>query len=118
MDKEDAGRKAGEIARTRFLQVLEKKGSLEKAALRIHQGLNAKLVKVFNDKEAGIVYSKPLVNHQTRLRAADLVTKAMDVLPDERIKMDVGGDLVDALKELNERHRQRTGDDGASGEQE
>ncbi len=116
MDKEDAGRKAGEIARTRFLQVLEKKGSLEKAALRLHQGLNAKLVRVFNDKEAGIVYSKPLVDHQTRLRAADLVTKAMDVMPSEKLDLNIHGDLVDALRQLNERHRQRTGDDGASGE--
>lgn len=125
MDKEEAGQRAGEIARARFLQVLEEKRSLEKAALRLHQGLNAKVVKpkwvsIAADDEGNVlsggwVYSKPLVDHTTRLRAADLVIKAMDVMPDERLRLSADGDLIDAIRELNERHRQRTGDDGPSG---
>jgi len=93
MDKEDAGQKAGEIARSRFLMVLERKRSLETAALRLHQALNAKVVRPFNGGPLGIVYSKPLVDHGTRLKAAHLVAQVADIMPAERHEVDNTGEI-------------------------
>jgi len=64
-DKEKAGREAGQIARARFIEALERRNSLDRAVLRLHQGLSAKVVKAkwspYCGERGGWTYSKPML---------------------------------------------------------
>lgn len=54
--------------------------SLDKSAQVIAAAHKATTVKVFNDPENGITYATPLVDHNTRMKAAELNLKARGVL--------------------------------------
>lgn len=77
--------------------------TMDKSAVVISKAHEAKIVKVFND--AGrIKYSKPLVDHSTRLKAAELNLKARGLLHHSE---DTKGELVGfgflLLKNLRDR---------------
>ena len=54
--------------------------SLDKTARVIAEAHRANTVKVFNDPENGITYSDPLIDHNTRMKAAELNLKARGLL--------------------------------------
>lgn len=56
---------------------LDEAGATVKASAQvIAAGHKASTVKVFNDKHDGIVYAMPLVDHPTRMKAAELNLRA------------------------------------------
>jgi hypothetical protein len=56
---------------------LDEAGATVKASAQvIAAGHKASTVKVFNDKKKGLVYATPLVDHPTRMKAAELSLRA------------------------------------------
>lgn len=70
-------------------------------AKRLYQALNAKETKCkFDGGQFGInewVYSKPLVAHDIRLKAAQLAAKLLQMEPPERKEILLNEDTLDAI---------------------
>lgn len=64
--------------------------TVEKLAKRVKQGMNAKETKAFIHQKTGdIVYSKPLVAHDVRLRAVRLAHELRGDFAPRRVELDV-----------------------------
>jgi hypothetical protein len=64
--------------------------TVEKLAKRVKQGMNAKETKAFIHQKTGdIVYSKPLVAHDVRLRAVRLAHELRGDFAAKRVELDV-----------------------------
>lgn len=82
--------KSLEIARAETLKHCKAvKLTPRKALKRIAEGLDAHETKTFLDKRTGeVVYSKPLIAHGTRLKAAEMTMSLFDMMPAERKKVE------------------------------
>ncbi len=63
-------------------RVLDEAGATrEKVAQVLHNGLEAKITRVFCPKDGELVYSEPLEDHPTQVRAAEVVGKLRGDFP-------------------------------------
>jgi len=115
-DKVRAGREAGQIARARFIEALERRKSLDRAVLRLHQGLSAKVVKAkwspYCGERGGWTYSKPLVDYATRAKYVDLAMRVLDVLPADRLDLEASGDLNINIVRFGDQEDDKSDNDG------
>ena len=105
------GMKAREIARQQTLDQMEAQSlNAEKLVRVINEGLEANIVKVFfkhngysaddTDNTAGeqdkrLIYSDNIVDHVTRLKAAQMGLDLLDVMPDKRSELTLHDELSD-----------------------
>lgn len=83
---------------------LDKAGaSLDKSAQVIAAAHKATTVKVFNDPERGITYATPLVDHNTRMKAAELNMKARGLMQSNEGSGQVMGIGFFVLKGMKDR---------------
>jgi hypothetical protein len=97
-DKDDiAGKTAGDFIRSEVVSFMfgSKRGQipLKKLRTRLNQSLDAKMTKVFNDKESGVVYSRDLVDNKTRLAAQKLAHDLLGTTK-ETVEHEHTGELV------------------------
>ena len=92
MNREDEKlcQKSLEIARAETLKHCKAvKLTPRRALKRIAEGLDAHEVKAHYDKDRGRwAYSKSLVDHGTRLKAAEMVISLLDMKPAEKKKVE------------------------------
>ena len=89
-EREKLAKESGEIARAETLKHCKAvKLTPRRALKRIAEGLDAHEVKPHYDKDRGRwAYSKSLVAHGTRLKAAEMVISLLDMKPAERKKIE------------------------------
>ena len=83
----------------------------KKVARRLNEGLDAKITKVFCPTGGAVVYSKRLVDNQTRMRAVEIAFKLRGDFPATKTTVDVQGlgnlgieIIAEARKRASERH--------------
>jgi hypothetical protein len=109
----EIGKEANIYARRKTLKAAKKAGvTIDKFMQRLNEALDAEEVKVFNDKDSGIVYSDPLIAHQIRVKALELTAVILDLKPVEKrevtgnnggpigIAMEAGPGLLAALERI------------------
>lgn len=78
-----------------------------RVAKRLSEALDAKEVKVFNDKDAGIVYSEPLVAHQIRIKAIEISSVLLEMRPSEKHDVSLNQPIVvEVVKFAEDSHPQ------------
>lgn len=102
MDGKEIGKKAGVIARDAIIALAEENGvNAAKAFRRIAEALDANSIKVFKgDNVLGdpeLIYSEPMVDHTTRLRASELVLELHNMKPGQKIELSGGVELSNEL---------------------
>ena len=104
-ERQEMAREAGMEAKE--LTSLRARKMLHKAMVRINQGLDAEIIKVFCSN-GELVESKPYVDHTTRLKAADIVITLNDSYPAERHEVNVTGNLAELIRDARERAKNRS----------
>ena len=104
-DRQEMAREAGMEAKE--LTILRARKMLHKALVRINQGLDAEIIKVFCSNGV-LVESKPYTDHSTRLKAADMVITLNDAYPAERHEVNVTGNLAELIRDARERAKNRS----------
>lgn len=99
---EEIGREAGAAARAKTLRLLKQgKGpSLTKTLQQLKRLLEAKTVRVFNDKE-GIVYSKEIEDNPTQVKAVQIALDLHDAMPNKKHEVtgpDGGALIIEVVK--------------------
>lgn len=81
---------AADFARKETEQLCKRAGlTKSKVFKRIKEGLDAHMVKATYDKDVGgFAYSKKLIDHGTRLKAAEMATVLLDLKPAEKKKIE------------------------------
>ena len=98
--------------RSEIERIMDEAGvTRKKVARRLNEGLDAKITKVFCPTGGAVVYSKRLVDNQTRLRAAEIAFKLRGDFPATKTTVDVQGlgnlgieIIAEARKRASERH--------------
>lgn len=112
MDKTEIGAMAAQVARQKTMKALKRyRVTHGRVAKRLGESLDATEVKVFNDKEKGIVYSKPLVAHGTRIKAIEIASTLLEMKPAEKHEVDLKQPLEITIKKF---YRGKTDGDNAS----
>ena len=102
MDDQEISLKAANYARAKTLASLKRQGVTSGlVAKRLKEALNAEEIRVFNDKDVGIVYSEPLVAHQARLKAIEIASVLLEMKPSEKHDVNLKGDLGLLLQEID-----------------
>lgn len=105
-EHQQIGREAAKIAQAEVLRMANKKGiTLERTMMRLKQAMDAKEVKVFKQSAGdGLIYSKALVAHGTRLAAVKIALELQDAFPSQKHEVDVSGviGLKDVLDEIEQ----------------
>lgn len=87
--KEELGALAGQTARHKIEEECAKAGlTVEKVARTVANALEANVVRAVINMEGQFVYSKPLSDHVTRLKAVERAEVLLDLKPTEKIKVD------------------------------
>lgn len=91
MDKKttaELAAKAAQIAMEETAKECKKAGLTKSKVLkRIREGLDAHVIKATYDKDmSGFAYSKPLVDHTTRLRAAEMAIDLLRMKPPTQVE--------------------------------
>ena len=73
--------------------------NLRLTVLRLKQGLNAKIVRVFHEK-GDIFYSKRLVDYETRRKYLDMLLKLRDLYPSEKHELDLSEATIKFYKHI------------------
>lgn len=104
---------AAQKARDEVLKTAKKKGvTLCRAMHRLKESLDAKETKVFLNKNTGVlVYSKPLIAHNIRLKAVEVALAIHDAIP-KRLEL-TGKNGGPIAMTLTERLKQLTEQDGS-----
>lgn len=92
MNDAEIGKTASDLAKENTKQIAISKGAtVEKAMQRVSEAMDATETRVFNPKgnttREGIIYSKPLIDHNIRLRAADLTFEIHEVKPSNKLEL-------------------------------
>lgn len=95
--------------RTEIERILDEVGITGKMVAEVLRGgLKAKTTRVFCPTGGTVVYSKDLVDHPTRLRAAEIAFKLRGDYPATKLDVqglgDVGAIIAEARKRATERH--------------
>ena len=98
--------------RTEIERCMDEAGvTRKKVARRLNEGLDAKITKVFCPTGGAVVYSKRLVDNQTRMRAVEIAFKLRGDFPATKTTVDVQGlgnlgieIIAEARKRASERH--------------
>ena len=89
-DNKAAAAAALEATKTVFAGILDKAGVTDnKIGKRINEALDAKIIKVWYDRETGdVIESDPYTDHATRLKAAALAAQLKGHEPSKKIELD------------------------------
>ena len=98
--------------RSEIERIMDEAGATrKKVAQRLNEGLDAKITRVFCPPGGEVVYSKDLVDHPTRVRTAEIVSKLRGDFPATKTTVDVQGlgnigieIIAEARKRASERH--------------
>ncbi len=98
--------------RSEIERIMDEAGvTRKKVARRLNEGLDAKITKVFCPTGGAVVYSKGLVDNQTRMRAVEIAFKLRGDFPATKTTVDVQGlgnlgieIIAEARKRASERH--------------
>ncbi len=115
--KEHAGNQAYRLTknddvRSEIERIMDEAGVTRKMVAQVLRGgLQAKITRVFCPTGGALVYSKGMVDHQTRVRTAELVSKLRGDFPATKTTLDVQGlgdvgiaIIAEARKRASERH--------------
>ncbi|MCH8947883.1 MAG: terminase small subunit, partial [Acidobacteria bacterium] len=115
--KEHAGNQAYRLTRnddvrSEIERIMDEAGvTRKKVAQRLNEGLDAKITRVFCPTGGALVYSKGMVDHPTRVRTAELVSKLRGDFPATKTTLDVQGlgnlgieIIAEGRKRASERH--------------
>ena len=98
--------------RSEIERIMDEAGVTRKMVAQVLRGgLDAKITRVFCPPGGDVVYSKASVDHQTRLRAAEIASKLRGDFPPTKTTVDVQGlgnigieIIAEARKRASERH--------------
>ncbi len=93
-------------------RIMDEAGATRKKVAKVlSKGLDAKITRVFCPTGGRLVYSKGLVDHPTRVRTAEIVSKLRGDFPATKTTVDVQGlgnlgieIIAEARKRASERH--------------
>ena len=92
-------------------RILDESGATrKKVAKRLNEGLDAKITRVFCPTGGKVVHSKGLVDHPTRVRTAEVVSKLRGDFPATKTTVDLQGleNLgIDIIAQARKRARER-----------
>ena len=98
--------------RSEIERIMDEAGVTRKMVAQVLRGgLQAKITRVFCPTGGALVYSKGMVDHQTRVRTAELVSKLRGDFPTTKTTLDVQGlgnlgieIIAEGRKRASERH--------------
>lgn len=101
MDDQQISIMAADLARAKTLQALARaKVTQSRWAKKISKLLDAKITKVFNDKDSGLLYSEDLEDNATQAKMVELLAAIYGAKATEKHDHSVHGDIAILLKEI------------------